>query len=129
MEDITDADYTHEERDCKDFEIKKFGEYDDLYVQSDTLVLGDVFEYFRNMFLKVYELYPAKFLSAPGLAWQAAFQKIKVKLDLLTDTDMLLMIEKDIRGELYHSIYRYTKANKKYMKDYDKNKESSCFQY
>ena len=73
MEDINDADYTHEERDCKDFEIKKLGEYDDLYVQSDTLVLDDVFEYFRNMFLKVYELYPAKFLSAPGLAWHAAF--------------------------------------------------------
>ena len=53
------------------------------------------------------------------------FEKIKVKLDILTDTDMLLMIEKDIRGGLYHSIYRYTKANKKYMKDYDKNKESS----
>ena len=104
MEDITDAAYTHEERGCKDFEIKKLGQYDDLYVQSDILVLGDAFEYFRNMFLKVYELYPAKFFSAPGLAWQAAFQKIKVKLDLLTDTEMLLMIEKDIRGGLCHSI-------------------------
>ena len=69
-----------------------------------------------------------KFLSAPGLAWQAALKKAKVKLDLLTDIDMLLMVEKDMRGGICHSIYRYVKANNKYMKVYDKNKESSYFQ-
>ena len=78
---------------------------------------------------KIYELDPAKFLSAPGLAWQAALKKTKVKLDLLTDIDMLLMVEKGIRGGICHSIYRYAKANNKYMKDYDKNKESSYIQY
>ena len=79
--------------------------------------------------LEIYKLHSAKFLSAPGLAWQAALKKSKVKLDLLTDIDMLLMIEKGIRGGIYHSIYRYAKANNKYMKDYDKNKESSYLQY
>ena len=74
------------------------------------------------MCLKIYELDPARFLSAPGLAWQAALKKTKVKLDLLTDIDMLLMLEKGIIGGICHSIYRYSKANKKYMKDYDKNK-------
>ena len=78
---------------------------------------------------KIYELDPAKFLSAPGLAWQAALKKTKVKLDLLTDIDMLLMVEKGIRGGICHSIYWYAKANNKYMKDYDKNKESSYIQY
>ena len=78
---------------------------------------------------EIYELGPAKFLSAPGLAWQAALKKTKVKLDLLTDIDMLLMVEKGIRGGICHSIYRYAKANNKYMKDYDKNKESSYLQY
>ena len=68
MEDITDADYAHAKRVCKDFEIKHLGEYHDLYVQSDTLLLADVFENFRNMCLEIYELDPAKFLSAPGLA-------------------------------------------------------------
>ena len=92
-------------------------------------MLADVFENFRNMCLKIYELDPAKFLSAPGLAWQAALKKTKVKLDLLTDIDMLLMVEKGIRGGICHSIYRYAKANNKYMKDYDKNKESSYLQY
>ena len=129
MEDITDADYAHAKRVCKDFEIKNLGEYHDLYVQSDTLLLADVFENFRNMCLKIYELDPAKFLSAPGLAWQAALKKTKVKLDLLTDIDMLLMVEKGIRGGICHSIYQYAKANNKYMKDFDKNTESSYIQY
>ena len=97
LEYITDADYTHPKRVCKNFEIKNLGEYHDLYVQSDTLLLGEVFENFRNMCLEIYELDPAKFLSAPGLAWQAALKKTKVKLDFLTDIDMLLMVEKGIR--------------------------------
>ena len=119
MEDITDADYAHAKRACKDFEIKKLGKCHDLYVESDTLLLADVFENFRNMCLKTYNLNPAKFLSTPGLAWQAAFKKNKVKLDLFIDTNMLSMVEKGIRGGTCHSIYRYAKANNKYMKDYD----------
>ena len=75
MKDITDADYAHAKRVCKDFEIKNLGKYHDLYVQSDTLLLADVFENFRNMCLEIYELDPAKFLLAPGLAWQAALKK------------------------------------------------------
>ena len=85
-------------------------------VQSDTLLLADVFENFRNMCLGIYELDPAKFLSAPRLAWQAASKRPKVKLDLLTDIDILLMVQKDIRGGKCHSIYNYAKANNKYMK-------------
>ena len=75
MEDITDADYKHGQRVCKDFEIKNLGEYFDLYIESDTLFLADVFENFRNMCSEIYEFDPAKFLSALGLAWQAAFKK------------------------------------------------------
>ena len=77
------------------------------------------------MCLKIYELDLARFLTAPGLAWQATLKKAKVKLDVLTDIDMLSRVEKGIRGEICHSVYRYVKANKKYMKDYDKNKELS----
>ena len=79
MEDITDTDYTHAKRVFKEFEINNLGEYHDWYVQSDTLLFVDVFENFRNMFLKTYELDSARFLIAPGLAWQAAFKKTKVK--------------------------------------------------
>ena len=117
IEDIIDADYTLAKKVCKDFQIKNLGEYHDLYVQSDTLLLA-VFEDFRNMCLKIYKLDPKKFLSAPGLACQAAIKKTKVKLDLLTDADMLLMVEKGIRRGICHSTYRYAKANNKYMNDY-----------
>ena len=123
MEDITDAEYANAKRVWKAFEIKDFGGYHDLYIQSVTLLLADIFEDLRNMCLKIYEIDPAKFLSAPGLAWQVALKRTKVKLDLLTDIDTLLMVEKGIRGGICHSIYRYAKANSKYMKDYDKNKE------
>ena len=119
----------HANRVCKDFEIKNLGEHHDLYVQSDTLLLADVFENFRNMFLEIYELDPENFFPALGLAWQAALKKIILKLDLLTDMDMLLMVEKGIRGGICHFIYRYAKANNKYIKSYDKNKESSYLQY
>ena len=69
MEDITDADYVHAKRVCKNSEIKNLGEYHDLYVLSDKLLLADVFEKFRNMCLKICELDPTRFLTAPGLAW------------------------------------------------------------
>ena len=92
-------------------------------------MLADVFENFRNIFLEVYKLDPAHFISAPVLAWQAALIKTKIKLNLLADTDMLLMVKKGIRGGICYFIYRYVKANNKYMKDYDKNKELSYLQY
>ena len=100
-----------------------------MYVQNDTLLLADVFENFRNICLKIYKLDLAKFLSAPGLAWQAALKKTKVKLDLLINISMLLMVEKGIKEGICHSICRYSKANNKGMKDYYKNKESSYLQY
>ena len=77
MEDITDADYAHAKRVCKDFEIKNLGEYHDLYVKSNTLLLADVFENFRNICMKIYKLDTAKFISAPGLAWKAALKDTK----------------------------------------------------
>ena len=77
---------------CEDFEIKNLGEYHDLYLKSDTLLLADVLENCRKMCPKIYELDPSKFHSAPRLAWQAALKKEEVKLELLTDIDMLLMV-------------------------------------
>ena len=98
-------------------------------MQSDTLLLAGVFENFRNTCLKVYELDPAHFLSLPGLAWQACLKKTSIKLELLTDYDMLLMVEEGIKGGICHSIHRYAKANSKYMKNYKENDESSYIQY
>ena len=96
-----------------------------MYIQSDTLLLADVFENFRNKCIDIYELDPAHFLSAPGLAWQSCLKRTEVRLELLTDIDMLLMVEKGIRGRICHAILRYAKENNKYIKNYDKNIESS----
>ena len=105
MEDITDANYAHSKGVCKDFEIKHLGEYHDMHVQGDPLLLVDVFENFRNMCINIYELDPSKFLSAPGFAWQADLENNKVKLDFLTDIALLLMVENGIRGGISHCIY------------------------
>ena len=107
MDNITNADYAHRKRICKDFEIKNLGENLDLYVQIDTLFLADVFENFRKICLEIYELDPARYLTVPGLAWQAALKKTNVKFDLFTEryVIMLLMVEKYITGGICCAIY------------------------
>ena len=109
MENIRNIDYKHGNNVFKKFKLNNLGEYHDLYVQSDTLLLADVFENFRKTCIKVYELDPANFLSIPGLAWQACLKKTNVKLELLTDYDMLLMVEERIRGGICHAIHRHAK--------------------
>ena len=128
LEDVTDVDHTHAKGVHKDSEIKKLGDYHHLYLKSDTLLL-DVFENFWDVCLRIYELHPVKFIWAPGLAWHVALKKTQVKLDLSTDVDMLLMVERDIRGGACNSIHQYAKANNNNTKDYDKNKESSYLNY
>ena len=129
MENITETDYIHANNVFKTFKLNNLGDYHDLYVQSDTLLLVDVFENFRKACIKTYELDPAHFISLPGLAWQACLKKTGVELELLTDYDMLLMIEEGIRGRICHAVHRYAKANNRYMKDYDESEKSSYIQY
>ena len=93
LEDINEKYYEQAQKVWEVLEIKNLGEYLELYVQSDTLWLADVFENFRDKCIEIYELDPAHFLSAPGLAWQACLKKTKVKLELLTDIDVPLMVE------------------------------------
>ena len=101
------------------------GDYHDLYVQTDTFLLADVFEKFRDKCIEIYGLDPSYFYSVPGLAWQACLKKTDIKLELLTDYQMLLMIEERIRRGMWKSTHRYAKANNKYIKNYDKNIDSS----
>ena len=129
IEDITDVGHRHAKKVFKNLSKKNLGDYHDLYVQSDTLLLADVFENFRNMCIKVYELNPDHFLSAPGLAWQACLKKTEIELKLVTDFNMLLMVEQGVKGGVCHAIHKYVKVNNKYMKNYDKNEESSFLEY
>ena len=123
LEDIADEDYIHTQKVFEEHKLKNLHEIHDLYVQRDTLLLVDVFENFRNKCIEIYELDPVHFLSAPGLAWQARLKKTGVKLELLTDNDLVIMVGKGIRGGIFYAIYRYAKANNRYMKNYNKNIE------
>ena len=123
LQDISDADYVHAQKVFNEY-CTNIGDYLDLYVQTDALLLADVFEKFRDKCIEIYGLDPSYFYSAPGLAWQACLKKTEVKLELLTDIDMLLMAEKGIRGGMCQSMHRYAKANNKYMKNYNKKKLS-----
>ena len=115
MEGITDVDYRHESRVFKNLNNKNLGYHYDLHVQSDTLLLADIFENFRNRCIEIYQLDPAHILSAPELAWQVCLKKTKVKLELLTKNDMSFMVEKGIRGGICYAMHRYAKANIKHM--------------
>ena len=119
MGNITSVDYRHAKRLLKNFSNKNIGDHHDLYVRSDTLLLADVFENFRNKLIEIYELDPANFLSAHGLAWQACLKNTGIRLKLLTDVNMSLMVE-GIRGGICYAIHRYVEANNKYMKNYQK---------
>ena len=105
----------------KSFKNKNIVDYHNLYVLNDILLLTDVFENFRNKSIEIYELDPAHFLSALGLAWEACLKKPEIELELFTDIDMLLMVEKGIRGGICNAIRRYAKANNKYIKTCDRN--------
>ena len=129
LEDITDKDYEHVQKLWEVFEIKNLGDYHGLYVQSNTSLLADVFENFKDKCIEIYELDHAHSLSAPGLACQACLKKTKVILELLTDIDMLLIIEKVIRGGICQAIHRHAKANNKCMKNYNKDIISSYLMY
>ena len=116
-EDISDEDYAHAQKVWRAFKMEHFQDYHNLYTKTDVLLLADVFESFRNICIKNYGLDPAHYYTAPGLAWDAALKITKVKLELLIDIDMLLMVEKGIRGGVSMISNRYGKANNKYMDD------------
>ena len=115
-EGISDEDYQHAQKVWKTFEMKTLKDYHNLYNQVDVLLLADVFENFRDICIKNYKLDPAHYYTAPGLAWDAVLRITKVELELLSDIDMLLMVEKGIRGRVSMISNRYGKSNK-YMGD------------
>ena len=104
MERITDIDHGDAKQSLEYLIIKTIGNYHDQYVQSDTLLLADVLKNFGNKCIRIYQLDPSHFLSPPGLAWKTCLIKTETELELLTDIDMLLIVEKGIRGGICYAI-------------------------
>ena len=129
-EHISDEDYDHAKKVWNAFEMKSLEDYHELYNKTDTLLLADVFENFRNICSSNYGLDPAHYYTSPGLAWDACLKITEVELELLSDVDMLLMIEKGIRGGVSMVSKRFARANNKYMGEkFDREKVSRFIQY
>ena len=127
---ITDKEYKHAQDIWEKFGINNLGEYHDLYLKTDVLLLADVFEEFRNICLENYNLDPAWYYTSPGLSWDALLKHSKVNLELLTDPDMLLMFEKGIRGGISMISNRHGRANNKFMKEqFDSSRPSKFVTY
>ena len=129
-EGITEEDYKHALNVWDVFKMKTFKDYHEIYNDTDVLLLADVFENFRNNNLRIYNLDPAHYFTAPGLSWDACLKITGVELELLTDPDMLLMWERCIRGGISMISNRYGEANNKYMKGgFNKNEPSKYIMY
>ena len=129
MAGVREEDYEHANRTWKEFGLKDLGEYYDLYLKTDVILLANVFEEFRKVCLKNYGLDPAHFNTAPGLACKACLKKTRIRLELLLDPDMLLMFERGIRGGITQSVNRWAKANNPYMgSEFDPDEKTNYLQ-
>ena len=129
-EHVSEDDYAHALRVWNAFGIETLGEYSDLYLKTDVLLLADVFENFRDSCLEAYRLDPAHYYTTPGFSWDAMLKHTGITLELITDIDILLFIERGIRGGITQYSNRYAKANNPYMGvDYVKEEEDKYLLY
>ena len=128
-EHTSNKDYQHAQTVWETFKLKTMGEYHDLYLKSDILLLAAVFENFRKTCLEYYKLDPCHYFTSPGLSWDAMLKMTNIKLELMVDIDMFQFIEKGMRGGISYIGNRYGKGNNKYMKSYDKTKPLKYIMY
>ena len=126
---ITEEDYLRAANVWNVFGIKNLGEYHDLYLKTDVLLLCDVFEKFIDVCLEYYGLDPCHYFSSPGLSWDAMLKMMGVELELISDIDVHLFIEKGMRGGIFYIAKRHCKANNKYMKGYDESSDNNFIMY
>ncbi len=113
----SDEDYEHAQKVWKVFKLKNIGEYHDLYMKTDVLLLADIFENFRKISMEDDDLDPLWYITLAGLAWDSMLKLTKIKLQVIPDEDMYNFIEKSKRGGIVQCIHRYSKANNKYLQD------------
>ena len=130
MSSISKEDYQHAQRVWKEFGIRDLEDYHDLYLRTDVVLLANVFKAFRDTCLRHYTLDPAHFYTSPGLAWRACLKCTGIKLELLTNPDMLLMFEWGIRSGITQVVRKYASANNKYMGNrFNPNEDTTYLQY
>ena len=128
-EHISDEQYKHAQNVWDTFNLKTMGDYHDLYLKSDILLLADVFENFRKTCLQYYKLDPCHYFTSPGLSWDAMLKMTDIKLKLMVNIDMFQFIEKGLRGGTSYIANRYGKANNKYMKTHNEKEPSKYIMY
>ncbi|KAK4886133.1 hypothetical protein RN001_002404 [Aquatica leii] len=126
---ISDDDYLHAETVWREFNISNLAEYSDLYLKTDVLLLADVFENFRHGCMHTYKLDPAHYYTVPGYTWDAMLKFTQIELELISDIDMLMFVERGIRGGLSQCSMKYSKANNKYLDNYNPNALDSYLIY
>ena len=128
-EHISDEQYMLAQNVWNTFNLKTMGDYHDLYLKSDILLLADVFENFRKTCLQYYKLDPCHYFSSPGLSWDAMLKMTNIKLELMNDIDMFQFIEKGLRGGTAYIANRFGEANNKYMKTYNEKLPTKYIMY
>ena len=128
-EGISDDDYAHAQAVWQEFECETLGDFHDIYLETDVLLLADVFENFRKACLKHYKLDPAHYYTSPGLSWDALLKYTGVNLKLLTDVNKHLFVERGLRGGISMVSRRFCKANNPHLCGYNPQEETSYIMY
>ena len=127
--EVKEEDYQRALKVWDHFKMKTMKDYHDLYLETDVLLLADVFENFRRTCLENYKLDPAHYMSAPGLSWDAFLKQSGEEIELVSDMDMFQFFEKGMRGGVSHIAHRHSEANNKYMETYDETLENKYLMY
>jgi len=126
---ITDEDYKHAQKVWDKLECKTLGDYHDIYLKADVCLLADVFEKYRETTLETYGLDPAHYISTPAMTWDAFLKYSRVKIEQITDMEMMNMVEAGIRGGISMASHKYCKSNNKYLENYNPNEPSNYIMY
>ncbi|XP_051161514.1 uncharacterized protein LOC127281705 [Leptopilina boulardi] len=126
---VSDEDYLHAQNVWSTFNCSNISDYVDLYMKTDVLLLVDIFENFREQCLQAYRLDPAHYYTTPGLTWDVMLKFTNVRLELITDIDKLMFVERGVRGGISQCSNRYASANNPYMEKFNENEETKYIMY